>query len=235
MRDISKHLMYFIPGWAFSSQIIRHSPLSFFSCSLLDYAYLDTLSINNIAEELGRSMSSNSNIIAWSLGGLFAIQIAYLFPKKVDKLVLISSQPRWLMDDNWQGISQTHSDVFNQRARTDIKTLLNYFLSLVNYPNRSHNCKNILKSNMSSVKEKTLIDLLRIMFEADLRESYKSIQAPILHIVGELDAVIDQRQCCFNVLNENSHSMVVNQAGHAGFLSHGETYQRIINDFLTYE
>jgi len=74
---IGSFTIYPIPGWGFSSQILNPLATNRLNIVGLDY-------FNTQEPSLG------------SIGGLIAIKMAALFPKKVRKLILVSSQPKFL-------------------------------------------------------------------------------------------------------------------------------------------
>src|SRR3990167_9892617 len=128
--------IYCIPGWGFHSQIFQYSVLSQVSDLPLDYFYLVNPTLDSVTTHLATLIGQQSVLLAWSLGGLFAINLAYLFPGKIKKIILISSQPSLIANNDWQGIDKKNTNKFLATVSEDQVLLATYFLKLVNYPNK---------------------------------------------------------------------------------------------------
>ena len=106
-----------IPGWGFNSSLLdlfNQDPLH-----LVGWDYYSNnfdQSLEEITRNLAHQLQDHSMILGWSFGGLIAINLCALFPKKVHQLILISTQPKFLADHDWQGI---HPD----QAKDFIKNL----------------------------------------------------------------------------------------------------------------
>ena len=227
---------YFIPGWGFHSSVFKCPAFSPFSNAIhLDYCNVKNPSLEAVSAYLSTRIRDQSTVIAWSLGGLFALHIAHCFPQKIKKLVLIASQPRFLADHDWQGISEQTAHHFITQSKNNRAALLAYFLKLVNYPCRSPEQKNYLSQHLMESDTTTLTGLLNLMFNTDLRKEYKSIQPNILHIINGKDAVLKQNKHQLQRLNQEIQCMLANSSGHAGFLTHHEHYTQTIKDFLHHD
>lgn len=228
--------IYVMSGWGFSSDIFAHSELVKLPYTPLDYVQAPVVTLRGITHYLVEKIADNSILIAWSLGGLFAINIAYLFPHKVKKIILLASQPKFLSDAEWQGVSQHQAHYFEQTAEKNFDLLVRKFISLVNYPNRAIKNSKILKNSLiaASNKEK-LCQLLSILFGTDLRAAYKAVRAPVLNIVNGVDAIVQQDVDCLAALRGNAKTIMINDAGHAGFLTHGQHYLQTIETFINNE
>lgn len=225
--------LYFIPGWAFHSAVFKIPAFACFTeASYLDYFNVKSSTLETVSTYLSDFIADQSTVVAWSLGGLFALNIAYHFPQKIKKLVLIASQPRFLADHDWQGISDQTANRFMTQSHDNLTTLLTYFLKLVNYPNRCPQHKRELSKHVIHDHTSTLSSLLNIMFTTDLRAQYPSIQASLLHIINSKDGVLTQNESQLKQLNNGAQQIITQPAGHAGFLTHGESVTQLIKDFI---
>ena len=225
--------IYFIPGWGFKAKIFSHLKLRDHISSYLDYFHIVDPSIKSISKYLSRSIKDNSCLVGWSLGGLFAIKIAYLYPHKVRKLILISSQPKLLAGYLWDGIDLEHFKKFKTQYKKDFFKSCEIFRGLVNYPNYKKYHKDTLLKNQIFSNQHNLQQLLELMFKTDLRDNFQDIKNKILIIYGESDSIIRQNGKSINSINSSAKIIIVNKAGHAGFLSHMSEYRNIIEEFIS--
>ncbi|NQY42075.1 MAG: alpha/beta fold hydrolase [Legionellales bacterium] len=224
--------LYFIPGWGFKAKIIRQFYINNHNLLELDYFNLSNLSMSNITQILAKQIKPSSYIIGWSLGGLFAIKIAYLYPEKVKKLILISSQPKLSEDTNWQGIKQQQFNQIRIQLSKNISTFHRKFLHLVNHPNRDPNTLQHLNINHCIFNKKSCLTLLDLAQRIDLRQDYKLINSKILHLIAEKDAIIKQRGEHLMDLNPMTAIKSFKQATHAEFIKTTNQYQIIIENFI---
>lgn len=222
---MKKQALYGIPGWGFNSQIFE----SFVPAQGLDYIMQDDLSITTIALNLGRTIQSNAVLMAWSLGGLIAIKMAALYPKKITGLILLASQPQWISDASNSGLSPDHARQFILRSQKNFDELFNHFLNLVCYPSHARQEKNRLKQHAIAYHQEQLIAFLIQALELDLSKDYATLDCPLLHLCGSNDAVIHQKDYVFSHHARIKH---IQGAGHAGFMTHKAIYLEHIHGFL---
>ena len=230
-----KVAIYMIPGWGFYSDLFQYSELNEFTYVGLDYFNEENLSLQSISRVLAIRIPNHSTILGWSFGGLIAITLAYLFPDKVKKLILLASQPKFLEDLFWKGITHKIADHFVETAQYNFKQLKTSFISLVNYPSHNSKYKKHLEKNYITHHDVALVKLLKVMFSTDLRHEYQAIKSKILHIVSNRDAVLPQTQHQLRQLKSNVEIVSLDKVGHAGFLTHGKVYRDIIKNFLSNE
>ena len=223
--------IFFISGWGIRASILKENPYFIEEVILIDLPCLFELKLESIVDYLSFFISEKSVILGWSLGGLVGMQLAYKYPEKVKKLVLISSSPYFKSDISWIGISQKTSQKFLDQSKKEFNTLFDYFLSLVCYPNTNLSYKNKLIKNVIDFRncKNCLISYLSIFFNSDLRKMYSSLRIPLFHLIGEKDAIskVDLKALMF--LNPNIEIYSFPNAGHIFFLTHArEFYNQLI-------
>lgn len=214
---------YTIPGWGFAADFFKHLNLTPVSCNNfipLDYCHLPTESLAVASETLAAQVKEQSTLIAWSMGGLIAINIAANWPEKVAKLVLIASQPKLVAEPGWAGIPAETAQQFTLDAVENLEKLQQQFLQWTNYPNRKPSVMKALKRDNIIQREKNCTALLPAFFAADLRPAYAKLDADVSHVVFEQDAVLSQDASALQQLNNRAKVMRIAGAGHAGMLSH---------------
>ncbi len=229
---MKNELIYTIPGWGFSADILSHGALADKLCFGLDYFNYSNMSIEDIALKLSKAIKEPGTIVAWSLGGLFAIKIASLFPDKVRKLILLASQPKLLADTGYSGIESKAINAFIESAHQDFYELKKRFITELNFPNKNIHYKNSMGTYFLDDSSRQLKDLLKI-FLADLRDDYRQLRTEILHIIGGKDAILKQDEQCLQEMNSNITIVRIEDAGHCGFLTHALLYRSIIYKFIS--
>ncbi|MCD6045094.1 MAG: bioH [Gammaproteobacteria bacterium] len=228
MKD---ELIYTIPGWGFSADIFNHGALADNTCFGMNYFNYSDMSIEDIALQLSNAITKPGTIVAWSLGGLFAIKIASLFPDKVKKLILLASQPKLLAEIGHSGIDPKTIQVFIKSACQDFSQLKKKFISEVNFPNKNFLYRNSLNTYFLDNFSGQLKDLSKF-FSADLRDEYSHLRKEILHIIGGKDAVLKQNEQCLRKTNSNITVVHIAEAGHGGFLTHAKLYRSVMDEFI---
>ncbi len=224
--------IYAIPGWGFQANIFHTLNNEKFNIFGLDYMHLSKLSLTEIAHQISHKLPDQTILLGWSFGGLIAIQLAALFPNKVNKLILLASQPKWRADFNWIGINPDNVRAFEAALLHNFNKQMEYFFRLVCYPNRMMDLRKTLKQHLFPNQAQQLISLLSILFDADLRTEYRGLHINIFHIMSQKDAVLSQNALQLKALNSRVNTMTIENIGHAGFLTTRSTYIDAIEGFL---
>ena len=117
-EDVKTHTLD-LPGFGFSRKI-----KSDFSLTAL------TEAVENYIENIKQPVS----IIAWSLGGLIAMNILQRKKINLEKLILVASTPSFTKKPDWEyAMEQSVFDGFSKELKQDYKKTLKRFLSLVNW------------------------------------------------------------------------------------------------------
>ena len=130
------HSVGFISGWGFSAKLLQQS-FSFDRQTIcFRYENEELCDIKSVVQPWGKEIEKPIHIIAWSLGGLFAIQLAALFPDKIARVILLASQGKLVADENNMGIDAGTLDRFIEMAQKDKVSLQKKFIQWVGYPDR---------------------------------------------------------------------------------------------------
>lgn len=228
--------MAFIGGWGFKSALLRESSLYLKGSFLIDLPNLEKLTLEKVSYNLSYLLPNNITLIGWSLGGLIAILLAAQFPKKVKKLILFSTSPCFIQTKGWSGISLVEANKFINLAEKNFNSLFNYFLSIVNYPNKILYYKDLLNKNSLNFEKyrNVLCKYLKILFESDLREAYKNIKIPLFYLLGEQDVIIKSQSQELYDLNPSAIIHLIPEAGHLAFLTHENHFYTRLLKFMNY-
>jgi pimeloyl-[acyl-carrier protein] methyl ester esterase len=131
------------------------------------------------ADRIGQGMARDTRLIGWSMGGMIAQLIATKYPEKVERLVLISTTPKFLASDDFpSGLPLALLRRLEKRIRREgIKA----FHSLVFPVGHSFGLADLSVDQA----ERELAALGKV----DLRGILGSIKAPTLIIHGDRDEI----------------------------------------------
>lgn len=224
-------LFYGIPGWGFYAGSLAGAIPEKSHFQGLDYVYQQEASFAVLTQILAKKIEKPGTLFAWSLGGLFAIQLASHFPEKVRRIVFYASSPRFLADNDWSGISYSTAQAFRQQAQTQFSTKYKQFVRQVSYPDRLGFIRKQLQKWVYH-EEIVLKRLLSILFTSDLRKQYATITVPMLHFIPQNDTILRIKTNQLKKLNCNVKTVILPESGHAGFLTNQTFIQQTISSFL---
>ncbi len=164
-------------------------------------------------------------VLGWSLGATVALALAAHYPQRINSLILLAGNPRFVEDNDWAGMKAELLEDFSNNLLLNCQQTLIRFLAL--QVNQLQNGKHILKDLKLAVKEcdppteQVLQSALLILKQADLRQAMLTLACPLTVILGEKDTLVpvqlgqDMKQ-----LKPDLQLAVIERAGHVPFLSH---------------
>lgn len=179
-----------------------------------------------------------THILGWSLGGLIAMHIAYLFPEKIKSFVGVCTSPKFLASETWPGIASCVLENFAKDLKGNYEKTLSRFL-LLQWPNPENERQEIQgiktaifqQGNPSQEALTTGLDLLRTV---DFREKLSSLVMPTSLILGNLDALVPRSVSpLITELNPGCNTTVIPHAAHAPFLSHPDIFLQLLKEHMT--
>jgi len=193
--------------------------------------------LREVAEAVASSMTQESIVLGWSLGGLIAQQIALLRPGLVKGLILVASSARFARGDDWaHGMDTDLLADFAAQLTQDYHATVQRFLALQSMGSRHARDEiRTLREAFNKVREPDPAALrggLRLLQECDLRSQIKNIHCPVLIINGEKDRLVlpQAGKLMARVMPHAKHVMIKG-AGHAPFLSHRDTFIELVERF----
>ncbi|MFZ2314401.1 MAG: alpha/beta fold hydrolase [Gammaproteobacteria bacterium] len=223
----------FLPGWGFKRCVWNETinDLEIEDAVTIDLPDVEGDDFSRAVVELSREIEDQSTIVAWSVGGLLAIQLAYMFPKKCAKLILVGSLPKFLSIANWPGITNDFFETFIHQATNNLNKTLNKFSSLVQFPHKPN--KSIKEHMLDSSSEEKLLNYLSLMQKADYRPHLKILSIPIFFIMNEKDAVIPSySKDGLENINENITVFHLKEASHAPFINNKNIFNKVLMDLI---
>src|SRR5574340_859601 len=132
----------------------------------------DALAVNTLhawADNLARQLPDGATLLGWSLGGQVAMRAALDHPRKIRRLILLASTPRFVTTDDWpRGMAAADLQAFGAALLADPETTL-------------------LAAPVASAA--ALAGGLAILRDTDLRAELPQLAQPTLVLHGALDAL----------------------------------------------
>jgi pimeloyl-[acyl-carrier protein] methyl ester esterase len=191
------------------------------------------------ANGFARAVADNTPPAAWmgsSLGGLIVINAALDFPEKVRQMVLISTNPSFVIAPDWEYAQDPNVfDGFSKLLDTGVEKTLQYFSKLeVAGSANARTTLASLKSVQSKLPEAEALRCgLQILRTENLVDRLGRIKAPSLVIGGSQDRLVPIeaiRETARRIPGAILHT--VDEAGHAPFVSHGDSLLEPVTEFL---
>ena len=219
-------IIVFLAGFGFKSSIWNKfvEYFSDYQIILVELPIIETDNINLIINHLVNQIPAQSIVIAWSLSGLFAIDLCIRNPQQFTKLVLLSSTPRFIAAPKWSGIDCKQINKFKKMLQSNPESFFDHFIKLIQYPNHSLDLREYLYKHLVNINAESisLVNYLDLILKSDCRDFYSRITIPILAIHGDLDVII----------GFNNNATIIKQSGHISFLTHPQELVEHINRFL---
>ncbi|MCN4143953.1 MAG: alpha/beta fold hydrolase [Thiohalomonas sp.] len=183
-----------------------------------------------------------SRVIAWSMGGLVAIELlSRLLRKKrqnIAQLILVSSTPHFVQADDWQYAVQAKVfEEFSQSLNKDHHATLKRFLAIQALGSRTarEDIKTLQKQLFlrGEPSSEALSYGLQILLTEDKRQQLKQLtDCPITLISGTKDRLIAHQGQKQLAEQENISLFSIPFASHAPFISHPEEFKQILQNVI---
>lgn len=182
--------------------------------------------------------NKQTTLIAWSMGGLVAIDLLANKSLDIVRLILVSSTPRFVQADDWQyAVKEKVFEDFSLSLTQDHNTALKRFLAI--QAMGSHTARNDIKILQRQLfvrgepDKKALESGLNMLRREDKRQQLQQIKdVPITLISGTKDTLIPH-QGQKQLTEQNNISLFsISSAGHAPFISHPEEFKQILKNVI---
>ena len=190
------------------------------------------------AQQLAALLPARCALLGWSLGGQLALEIAHRFPRRIEKLVLVCTTPRFVADGDWTaGMAGAVMQRFAEQLDRDWQATVEEFLQL--QVRGSRDATAALAALQAALRDHgaaqpvALGAGLDILHDTDLRAAASEIYAETLVLSGEHDRITPPAasEWLANTMPRARH-VCLPRAGHAPFLSHAADFSTALADFL---
>ena len=237
-RGEGKRDLVLLHGWGLNAEVwdCIIEPLSaHFTLHLVDLPGFGrsqgfgAMSLEAMAEAVLAGAPERAIWLGWSLGGLVASQIALAHPQRVQALVTVASSPCFSEQDGWPGIKVSVLSGFQQQLSEDFQRTVERFLALQTLGTET--ARQDARKLKSAVLALPMPDSavlnggLEILKTVDLRQSLTQLPMPFLRLYGRLDGLVPRKIVAqLDALWPTSHSLVIDKAAHAPFISHPQVF-----------
>jgi pimeloyl-[acyl-carrier protein] methyl ester esterase len=185
-------------------------------------------------------LSERYTLLGWSLGGQIALDLAAALPSGIERLVLVSTTPRFLYGASWRcGTPRAQLARLVTQLHADGEQAVYDFLALAARGSTPRTSLRVLGTLREALKkdgwadEAALIAGLARLRDGDLRRSLASVRIPALVIAGQKDRVVHpaaSRRLAAGL--PHGRYVRITGAAHAPFLSHQAMFVRHLRAFL---
>jgi pimeloyl-[acyl-carrier protein] methyl ester esterase len=165
--------------------------------------------------------------VGWSLGGQIALQCALLAPRRVERLLLVASTPRFVQGEGWAHAMETQTlQLFGQTLQRNPRQTLARFLSLQLQGDEAvRETLRLLRREVARRPEPDPLALqhgLDLLQRVDLRERLGELTCPLRWLLGERDTLVPATVGPDLESLSGAGADRVPGAAHVPFLSHPE-------------
>lgn len=185
-----------------------------------------------------KALPERAHLLGWSLGGMLAIRLAFLYPERVLSLITVASSPRFVAEPEWPGVKPEVLTSFLAQLQADTHKTLERFLAIQALGSASaRDDVRILRERLQS-RPAPLHQALRmglsLLQELDLRAELTTLDIPSLHLFGRLDGLVPAR--VLDVWPRASASNAVLHlfvdSSHAPFITETVEFIRVVSEFI---
>ena len=175
------------------------------------------------------------NLIGWSFGGQIALQLLAEKVLPIDRLILVSSTPKFCQSAEWQhGLPETQVRAMQRQYRRNSETTLAEFMArmFVGEENATLLAAKARQKNIAPEPDAGAQSLATLN-SADIRDRLATISVPALIHHGKDDTIIPPSAGEYIADQISGAECVVwNDVGHAPFLSRPQASQSLWKEFL---
>jgi pimeloyl-[acyl-carrier protein] methyl ester esterase len=196
--------------------------------------------LSEIAEAVLEVVPPKACWLGWSLGGHVAVRAATLAPRRIARLVLVATSPRFVRGSGWDaGMGRGMLEGFSRDLRADPRATLNRFLALqVRGSEQASKAMRLLKERLLHALPvpEALAAGLAVLRDDDLRAELAGVRCPALFIMGGRDTLVPVAAGRLAAESmTDARLLVMEGAGHAPFLSHPAEFAAIVRAQLPRE
>jgi len=191
-----------------------------------------------ISEQLIKAFPEEPcTVLGWSLGGTIALDLKQRFPTRIRRLILLAGNPCFVNKENWAGMELKLLHRFTDNLMMDCQLTLLRFLSLqilglADYKTLVKTLKIALQETPTP-EQSVLEQGLTILKETDLRVVIRTLDCPLLLILGNRDTLVpiaigEQMKA----LQPKLFLRILEKAGHVPFLSHQNELLAVLINFM---
>lgn len=231
-------------GWGMSSDIwleLAERLTEHFHLTLVDLPGLgrsqnvpEPYTSTAVVELLAEVVPASAAWLGWSMGGQIATAFAQRFPERVQKLVLVASNPCFVARDDWSAAmaENTHQAFEDGLAIAEAKTLTRFLMLQTQGGAEAKPILKKLKMLQAENQHTAALQSLSILRE-DMRAALAGLSCPVLQLFGEKDNLVPvaAAEACAALTGQSVK--IYPEAGHLPFISHQAEFLQDLMAFLS--
>jgi len=190
------------------------------------------------SDDLAQQLPDGATLAGWSLGGQVAMRAALDHPRKISRLILLASTPKFVATEDWsRGMAPADLEEFGAALLAEPEMTLLRFLSLQTrgMPGQKTLLQQLRQTLLAApaARSEALAGGLAILRDTDLRTELPRLTQPTLVLHGALDTLTPPAAGAWlaETLPAAQH-IEFPRAAHAPHLSHGEAVAAAIGRFV---
>lgn len=197
----------------------------------------DEQSFLQTAEALAEDLPEGCILCGWSLGGLLALQMALLAPRRFRALILVGGTPCFAQRADWPHAQPPSLlDAFSAAVADDARATLQRFVALLNQGDtEARTIGRALNRQLTGTRipaPDTLLAGLGWLRDVDLRHQIGNLSLPTLIVHGENDPLMPLAAAHWLAVElPNTQLASIPGAAHAPFLHDPEGFARLTGDY----
>lgn len=237
-----KQPLVLIPGWGADQQC--WAPLEAYLGDLFDVRCLELPTFDgrelgtwfDALHELGKHVPQGAIVIGWSLGGMFGVKLAEVFPEKVERLILVGTNACFVATELWPwGMPEREFDDFSRLFASQPLLAQKRFNRLQALGDSGFKALTRWLDETSVLREDNhsqSLGLLNYLKQLNNVSSLRELHQPCLAVFGDQDALVPvAAAAAIEALNPNIHTARIRQCGHVPHFSHTGELAALIVDF----
>ena len=194
------------------------------------------LAFDQQLEVLAQALPS-AILLGWSMGGLYATELAHRYPEKFSHVLLVASNPRFVQEEGWESaVSREVFDEFAESLSGDWKSTIKRFVGLQLH-GADQACQLIrhVTSLLYEGGEPQPLALrkgLELLLIQDARDTLKSLQQPVMLVLGRRDTLVPISLLAeIHKVNPMVRVECFPHSAHVPFVSHPQQFADLLREF----
>jgi len=191
--------------------------------------------VDHLSTQTDDNIKESAIWVGWSLGALPVLALAKQQPDKVKKLVLMASNPCFVIREDWQAaVEDAVFDQFADNLQENTEKTLQRFLSL--QVRGLADSREVLRTLRAAIvgqglpTSTALTAGLEVLKTTDLRAMVSDLEKQQLWLLGETDSLVPAQLNDYLSVQAGVKSHIIGGSAHLPFVSHTEdVMQRFLN------
>lgn len=193
-------------------------------------------SLDAVLARLESQLPENSVVMGWSLGGMFAVQLAARFPQKISGVISLAANVKFVATADYpSAMSPAINNNFNNSFAQDPQASLKVFGGLLAQGDEQERAllKQLRRAETGEINANWL-QALELLAQLDNRAAFTQLTMPGLHLLAENDALVPVSAAkAMTELNSQQQICVLNNTAHALHWSRPQAVIDAVTDFLS--